>query len=97
MTINFHNLNKVLSDIENYPAELLIVTKNQSLKDIQSLISKGFKLFGENRVQEAKKKYKELSNLKKINLHLIGPLQTNKVKDALKFLIPFNPLIEKKL
>ena len=77
-------MNKVLSDIENYPAELLIVTKNQNLIDIQSLISKGFKLFGENRVQEAQKKYKELSDLKKINLHLIGHLQTNKVKDALK-------------
>ena len=76
-------MNKVLSDIENYPAELLIVTKNQNLRDIQSLIRKGFKLFGENRVQEAQKKYKELSDLKKINLHLIGPLQTNKVKDAL--------------
>ena len=77
-------MNKVLSDIENYPAELLIVTKNQNLIDFQSLISKGFKLFGENRVQEAQKKYKELSDLKKINLHLIGHLQTNKVKDALK-------------
>lgn len=76
-------MDKVLSDIENYPAELLIVTKNQNLRDIQSLISKGFQLFGENRVQEAQKKYKELSDLKKINLHLIGPLQTNKVKDAL--------------
>ena len=58
MTINFHNLNKVLSDIENYPAELLIVTKNQNSSDIQSLISKGFKLFGENRVQEAQKNIK---------------------------------------
>ena len=76
-------MDKVLSDIENYPAELLIVTKNQNLRDIQSLIRKGFKLFGENRVQEAQKKYKELSDLKKINLHLIGPLQTHKVKDAL--------------
>ena len=76
-------MNKILSDIENYPAELLIVTKNQNLRDIQSLISKGFKLFGENRVQEAQKKYKELSDLKKINLQLIGHLQTNKVKDAL--------------
>ena len=90
-------MNKVLSDVENYPAELLIVTKNQSLKDIQSLISKGFELFGENRVQEAKKKYKELSNFKKINLHLIGPLQTNKVKEALELFTTIQTIDREKL
>ena len=63
----------------------MIVTKNQSNQDISELIKQGFKLFGENRVQEAKLKYYK-SNLyeKSIELHLIGPLQTNKVKDALK-------------
>ena len=45
----------------------------------------GFKLFGENRVQEAKAKYQFLeSSNKNIKLHLIGPLQRNKVKIALK-------------
>lgn len=63
----------------------MIVTKNQSNEDISELIEQGFKLFGENRVQEAKLKYLK-PNLyeKNIELHLIGPLQTNKVKDALK-------------
>ena len=71
-------------DIQDYKlAKLLIVTKNQSLKDINYLIDKGYNIFGENKVQEAKKKFQELDNLFKINLHLIGPLQTNKVKDAL--------------
>ena len=84
MTVNYHNLNLILEEIKGYDlANLLIVTKNQSLNDIHELISKGFKLFGENRVQEAKKKYQALCETKKINLHLIGPLQTNKVKDAL--------------
>ena len=63
--------------------ELLIVSKNQSLEDIKALIDRGYKIFGENKVQEAKKKFQELDNLFKINLHLIGPLQTNKVKEAL--------------
>jgi len=63
--------------------ELLIVSKNQSLDDIKALIDRGYKIFGENKVQEAKKKFQELDNLFKINLHLIGPLQTNKVKEAL--------------
>lgn len=65
-------------------AKLLIVTKNQGLNDIRDLIDKGYNFFGENKVQEAKKKFRELDDLFKINLHLIGPLQTNKVKDALK-------------
>ena len=95
MTINYHNLNKIIDVIKHYDlANLLIVTKNQNLNDVQELISKGFKIFGENRVQEAKK-YLELIETQKINLHLIGPLQTNKVKEALFYLIQFNQLIEK--
>lgn len=84
MTVNYHNLNKISEEVKHYDlANLLIVTKYQSLNDIHDLIDKGFKIFGENRVQEAKKKYQALCETKKINLHLIGPLQTNKVKDAL--------------
>lgn len=63
----------------------MVVTKNQSAKDVNDLLSMGFKLFGENRVQEAKAKYQSLeSSNKNIELHLIGPLQRNKVKIALK-------------
>tara|TARA_A100001011_G_scaffold202242_1_gene210607 strand:+ start:1762 stop:2328 length:567 start_codon:yes stop_codon:yes gene_type:complete len=62
----------------------MIVTKNQSSQDINELISQGFKLFGENRVQEAKLKYQSISSCNNLELHLIGPLQTNKVKNALK-------------
>ena len=40
-------------------------------------------MFGENKVQEAKEKYESL-NISNLDLHLIGPLQTNKVKVALK-------------
>lgn len=62
----------------------MIVTKNQSIEDIETLISKGFRLFGENRVQEAMQKYENLQAYEKLELHMIGPLQTNKVKIALK-------------
>ena len=62
----------------------MIVTKNQSIQDIESLISKGYKLFGENRVQEAKQKYEQMLINENLELHMIGPLQTNKVKMALK-------------
>ena len=85
MTVNYNNLQKVLTNIQDYKlAKLLIVTKNQSPLDIKDLIDKGYNIFGENKVQEAKKKFQEIDDLFKINLHLIGPLQTNKVKDALR-------------
>ena len=60
----------------------MIVTKNQSLEDIQKLYDLGHRIFGENRVQEAMTKF---SNFKfnDIDLNLIGPLQTNKVNEAL--------------
>ena len=60
MTINYHNLNKILKTLKILELnKLLIVTKNQSLNDIHELIDKGFKIFGENRVQEAKKNIKQ--------------------------------------
>ena len=77
-------MNQVLNDLEKYDlTQLLIVTKNQTIQDINELISKGFDTFGENKVQEAKK-YNFENIIDKVNLHLIGPLQTNKVKDALQ-------------
>lgn len=62
---------------------LMIVTKNQNIDDVKLLITRGYKIFGENRVQEAQLKYKDLYNINDLHLHLIGPLQSNKVKVAL--------------
>ncbi len=85
MPINFQNLEIIESTLKNYDgSDLLIVTKNQQTQDISDLLSKGYNIFGENRVQEAKSKYEQLRKEYKFNLHLIGPLQTNKVKIALK-------------
>ena len=71
MTVNYHNLNKILEVVKHYDlANLLIVTKNQSLNDISELIRREFKIFGENRVQEAKGKYQELIKTKKIKLQI---------------------------
>ena len=83
MTINNPNLQKIKSDLIGSNSKLLIVTKNQDIGDIQTLYDTGHRLFGENKVQEAKKKFANFDP-HKIELHLIGPLQTNKVKDALK-------------
>ena len=85
MPINFSNLNSVIANLKSFKkSELMIVTKNQTIQDIEVLISKNYYLFGENRVQEAKLKYENLNERKKLKLHMIGPLQTNKVKIAIK-------------
>ena len=84
MTINNKNYSKIKSLLNNYKnTKLLIVSKNRSITDIESLMKDGANLFGENRVQEAKSKF--TNDLLKYNfkLHLIGPLQSNKAEDAL--------------
>ena len=84
MKINYDELNKINKKIKNYPkSSLLIVTKNRPQNLVKTLIDKGYLLFGENKVQEAESKYYNLINYKNLKLHLIGPLQTNKVKTAL--------------
>jgi pyridoxal phosphate enzyme (YggS family) len=64
---------------------LIVVTKGRSLDDIQKIINLGHIHFGENRVQESIEKWEKILNINnKIKLHLIGKLQTNKVKDVIK-------------
>ncbi len=83
MKINLEQLNEVDLKVKQYPkASLLIVTKNRPQSLVKLLISKGYNLFGENKVQEANEKFSSLEQ-SNIYLHLIGPLQTNKVKLAL--------------
>ena len=84
MSINNDSIETILEDLKiSNNAQLLIVTKNQTIKDVNDLISRGFKLFGENRLQEAELKYKSLVS-NNLEIHMIGPLQSNKVKKALK-------------
>jgi len=83
LEINYDELRKVKTNVGGYPnASLLLVTKNRPQSLIKLLIENGHFLFGENRVQEAKEKFSNLDE-NNIELHLIGPLQTNKVKSAL--------------
>ena len=98
MTINFKILDQIKSNLKKFDkADLLIVSKNQTSNDVQELINQGFKIFGENRVQEASKKFGNIVNIEKIELHLIGPLQTNKVKDALILFNTIQSIDRKKL
>lgn len=98
MSINFNNLSKIHSYLDEFPtSELLIVSKNQSQEDVCKLIKKGYQTFGENRVQEAKQKYSSILSQSQLNLHLIGPLQTNKVKEALTLFDTIQTIDRKKL
>lgn len=81
MPINNQILKEIESELSNYPnPKLLIVTKNQSVQDIKKLFNLGYNFFAENRVQEIQKKYLPLRNYNDFKVHLIGPLQSNKVK-----------------
>lgn len=57
---------------------LIAVSKTKPLSDIEELVTYGIQEFGENKVQELTDKYENIST--KVNWHLIGHLQTNKVK-----------------
>jgi pyridoxal phosphate enzyme (YggS family) len=64
-------------------SNIIVVTKSRSFDIILPIIRSGQVHFGENKVQEAKEKWVNFLNLNKdIKLHLIGKLQSNKVKDA---------------
>ncbi len=76
--------NKYQNDYKS--PELIAVSKKFPMEKIQILLDVGHNVFGENKVQEAESKWiniKEKNPNKNIQLHLIGPLQSNKVFKAL--------------
>ena len=94
------NYNKILSRIKSSSnkTNLIVVCKNQELKNIDPLISIGHLHFGENRVQEALSKWQLLLQKNPhLNLHLIGKLQTNKARDAFKIFNYIHTLDNEKL
>lgn len=65
--------------------KLIAVTKTKAGELIEPVIGAGQNLFGENRVQEAQGKWPELkARYPDVELHLIGPLQSNKARDAVE-------------
>ena len=64
---------------------IIAVSKKFKISEILPLLNYGHKNFGENQVQEALEKWIDIkNNFKSIKLHMIGKLQTNKVKSAVK-------------
>lgn len=64
---------------------LIAVSKVQPLERVEAVLEEGHRTYGENRVQEAQGKWPEFrSRFQDVELHLIGPLQTNKARAALE-------------
>ena len=64
---------------------LIAVSKVQPLERVEAVLQQGHRVFGENRVQEAQGKWPDFkSRFDGIELHLIGPLQTNKARAAME-------------
>ena len=78
--------NKINQNCQSYNnINIIAVSKTFTMEKIIPLLDYGHKNFGENKVQEAIEKWTEFKNTKdSIKLHLIGKLQSNKVKHALK-------------
>lgn len=80
------NLKKITEKLPKN-VKLVVVTKLRSNKEIMQVYNEGYRTFGENKVQELTKKHDELP--KDIEWHMIGHLQSNKVK----YIAPFISLI----
>ena len=63
--------------------ELVAVSKGHGADRVRAAIAAGHRIFGENRVQEAAEKFRELRDeLGDLSVHMVGPLQTNKARQA---------------
>lgn len=73
------NIKKIFSELEGSDTQLLAVTKTRTAEEINCAIHCGVRHIGENRVQELLEKYDAIEK-DGVTIHLIGQLQTNKVK-----------------
>ena len=94
-------INSIKSKLENKNKKIpkvIAVSKTFKLEKILPLINYGHLDYGENKVQEALEKWSEIKEKKtNLRLHLIGKLQTNKVKHALKIFDFIHSVDNKKL
>ena len=94
--------NKIKSNIDKIklkkPVNIIAVSKTFPLSHVLPLINYGHIHFGENKVQEAVSKWIEIKKVnQKLKLHMIGKLQTNKVKNAFEVFDYIHSLDNQKL
>ena len=93
----YNEINKFLKKTSN-SGKIVAISKNHPVESILEAINCGVYIFGENRVQEAKNKFIEIKqNHPNIELHLTGPLQSNKVKSAIKLFDVFHTIDREKI
>ena len=102
MNIVVERFNKIKSNIVSLkpikPVNIIAVSKTFPLEHIHPLIEHGHIHYGENKVQEAIAKWSEQKkNNQNLKLHMIGKLQSNKAKDAVKIFDYIHSLDSKKL
>ncbi len=93
----YRQINDFLEKTSN-SAKIIAISKNHPIESILEAIKSGVYIFGENRVQEAKEKFQTVKQKNpKIQLHLTGPLQSNKVKAAISLFDVFHTLDREKI
>ena len=102
MNIIVERFNKIKLNIASLklmkPVNIIAVSKTFPIEHIQPLIGHGHIHYGENKVQEAVAKWSEQKkNNQNLKLHMIGKLQSNKAKDALKIFDYIHSLDNQKL
>jgi PLP dependent protein len=85
MSLIIQNFENIKSLANNSNIKIIAVSKTFSYAHIKPLVDYGHNHFGENKVQEAQAKWAEIKKTKPlIKLHMIGKLQSNKAKEAVK-------------
>ena len=98
MNPTISNFENIKSLINNSNVKIIAVSKTFSYDHIIPLVEHGHLHFGENKVQEAKSKWSSLKKTQpKINLHMIGKLQSNKARDAVMLFDYIHSLDSQKL
>ena len=81
--IKLSNQSERLANRKVNSVRLIAVSKVQPNEKVEAVLKEGHRCFGENRVQEAQSKWPSFKeNYENVELHLIGPLQTNKARQA---------------
>ena len=86
------------SSVSSGSVKLIAVSKVQPHNRIEAVLEQGHRVFGENRVQEAQSKWPTFkSQYQDVELHIIGPLQTNKTRTAMELADSIHTLDRPKL
>tara|TARA_B100000780_G_C21115869_1_gene451430 strand:+ start:1463 stop:2101 length:639 start_codon:yes stop_codon:yes gene_type:complete len=92
------NYENIKSLVDNSNVKIVAVSKTFSFDHIKPLLEYGHVHFGENKVQEAQSKWSQIKlNNPNLNLHMIGKLQSNKAKEAVKLFDYIHSLDNQKL